>query len=166
VGACIPSAKANQEFPSSACPSTAGINTRDWFELRVSRYVFRIPRSYQEEPDRHVDSDVRDWSTSDGRTLTSDYGFYTRPFGPSSGLTQFVECPNGVVRGGPQIVTFTTERGVGAGLYWIVPNGRTLQTGPNEVSPLALWMRAESPRAQDLPELLAIMRSTRLSEEQ
>jgi len=141
---------------------TSGIDTSDWQEFRTPRYSFRFPRSYVLQPDRSVDSAVDEWSTADGRTLTSDYGFYNGPFRPGLRRLDFVECQFGGNRE-PQIVTFRTGEGVGAGLYWVVPGGRT-NDAMGGVSPLALWVGAESPRAEHLSELLAIVRSVRLQQ--
>jgi len=161
AASCDPSAELDRAFASPDCPSTARIDTQDWQQLPGSRYTYQLPRSYEMQPDRHVDSDVVDWKTSDGRTITSDYGFYTGSFGASPRFVELVEC-HAAENGGPQIVTYKTEAGVGAGLYWIVPNGRTLEDRPGRMLRLSLWMVAESPRSEDLPELLAIIRSARV----
>jgi hypothetical protein len=122
--------------------------------------VIGLSDSVLVRPDRSVDSSVDEWRTADGRTLISDYGFYNGPFSPGPRRLDLIECQTGG-NGEPQIVTFRTGEGFGAGLYWVVPGGRTIET-MQRVSPLSLWVGAESPRAEHLPELLAIVRSVRL----
>jgi hypothetical protein len=147
---------------ASSCDVVAEIDSA-WHNFRSPRYSYRLPPDYVQQPDQSIDSSVEEWLSDDRRSVKSDYGFYTGPFNAGPRQLKLVECQPAEGTRRPQIVVFNTpEGGMGAGLYWVIPGGRTLQTGPSRVSALSLWVRAESPQAEHLPELLAIIRSVQL----
>lgn len=147
---------------ASSCDVVAEIDSA-WHNFRSPRYSYRLPPDYVQQPDQSIDSSVEEWLADDRRSVISDYGFYTGPFNEGLQQLELVECQPAEGTNRAQIVVFNTpEGGVGAGLYWVVPGGRTLQTGPSRVSPLSLYVRAQSPQAEHLPELLAIIRSVQL----
>jgi hypothetical protein len=118
--------------------------------------TFRIPREFTLQPDQSVDSAVEHWKDGE-RTIISDVGFYNQPFrnGPHMTVT---ECQT-EGDGKPQIVVFADRGVVGAGLYYVIPGGRTIQITPTRTETTSLWIRAESPNPADLSMLLAIMKS-------
>jgi hypothetical protein len=161
AAACASNTIPDSPVVQGACIDSSRVETSEWKEVRNSVYSHRIPPWFQLQPDQSVDSDVTEWKTSDNRRVLSDYGFWNGPFTPSIRLTDVAVC-QASSDNKPQIVTFRTPDGVGAGLYWIVPGGPSKQVGPTHHSPLAMWISAESPNPHDLPELLAIVRSVRL----
>jgi len=149
------------------CEWAAGIDTRSWRPVTVGAFSFRLPPGYREQRTRGIDSVVRRWRSRNGRFVDLDYGMYTARFedGPGSRMGQpMIECAAGDGTAAPQIVIYRSIEGEHVvGLYWPVPGGRALEYGANRhVQRDALWLEASSHREQDLPELLAIVRSVAL----
>jgi len=151
TAACALAAVAAAPSPQLAaqtCPSVAAADTTEWRRVPAGNFTLRLPGSYRGTRMQRMDAAVRSWSAPRGRRVRSEYGSATHVgSGTPIGDPKLV-CDRGV-RDAWRMVVYE-ERGVfGIGYFGLDPSeeGR------------ALVLTAESPRREDLPELLAIVRS-------
>lgn len=150
---------------ASPCASALRMDTSSWRQIDAVSFVFRLPAGFKQQEVESIDSALRRWVAPDGREVQTDYGFYNRRFeaGPAgSGEELITVCQEGDGESAPQIVLYRTHEGLyAAGLYWPQPGGGRKLFGAAGTLREALWMSAQSPRREDLPELLAILSSVR-----
>lgn len=151
---------------ASPCTTAAHVDTSGWRLMDAGPYAFRLPPEFEEQEVRSVDSAVAAWRAPDGRSVHSDYGFYTDPFevGVSGPMQELLAvCREGGDEDSAQIVLYLTHDGrYAAGLYWPKPGGREIRFGRDaRLQPEALWMSARGSRPEDLAQLLAVVSSVR-----
>lgn len=149
VGAVI-AAPARGQGGAGRCPA-ASADTVSWQRAGGEAFTLRLPRAYRSVRAQGIDTSVRGWRSGVGARIGTDYGSVQYVGGGAVDDPALVcESDHG---GAWRIVVYHDgDRGVhGVGYYAFDParNGR------------ALAMTAESPRAADIPELLAIVRSVR-----
>jgi hypothetical protein len=167
VAVILGGARAEAQTPADSaatlCRSLDRVDTGSWRSVRVGLVRFRIPRSYRRREIQGIDSTPGAWLGPSGQAIWTDYGVYGAPFETTTlrGGEAFAICQRNDGGGTPQIVTFWTSKGeYGVGFYWVVAGGRSLPGGANGfMRRESLWIKATSPRAADLPELLAVVRS-------
>jgi hypothetical protein len=148
---------------ASPCASAPRTDTSDWRRVDAVAFVFRLPADFEQQEVEGIDSALRRWVSPDGREVQTDYGFYNRRFAAGlagSGEELITVCQEGDGEAAPQIVPYRTRDGrYAAGLYWPNPGGGRKPFGAAGTLREALWMSAQSPRREDLPEMLAIVSS-------
>jgi CubicO group peptidase (beta-lactamase class C family) len=134
----------------TACPPAAA-DTVSWRRSGDGAFTLRLPRAYGQTRLRGVDSALLGWNAPGGRRVRTDYGPIHYVGGGVLSEPDLV-C-EGDFGGAWRIVVYhDRDRGVhGAGYYGLDPSGNGR----------ALAMTAESPRREDVSELLAIVRSVR-----
>lgn len=152
---------------ASDCSAAEGVDTTTWRRHNARAYTLLLPRGYRLARTQGVDSDVRGWSGPGGRYVSSDFGFYSDRLEVDGGSANepYAVCEEGA--GGdaptPRIVLLRRDGRYGAGLFWPHPDGRRFSDYPSgDENREALDVIATSPREEDIPELLAIVRSVRL----
>lgn len=147
------------------CASADRVDTADWLLVDEGAFTLRLRPEYSEVDVRGIDSQVGRWRGPGERSVHSDYGFYSASFDADSTRSvrePIVYCERRVTEAAPQVVLYRTEHGYAAGLYWPRPEGRSIPFGRGlSPNPMALRFTATSPRAEEIPELLAIVRSVR-----
>jgi hypothetical protein len=132
-----------------ACTSAVVVDTAWWGRIDTGVFTMRLPRGCRKVRAQGIDSDIHGWRASHGRTAGSDYGL-TRYVGDGSGSDPDLVCERGP---GGAWMTVAYQQ---SGDYGIKYYAR---------DPLAddrtLVLKAESPRREDIPELLAIIHSAR-----
>lgn len=167
AAAVLGGARAQAQAPADPaailCRSLDRVDTRSWSRVRIGGVRFRVPPSYRRHKVQGIDSALGAWRGRNGQEISTDYGIYGAPF---QAISYRVHATFAVCQGSdgvetPQIVTFRTAKGeYGVGFYWVVPGGRAYPYGPNRyMQREALSMMATSPRAEDIPTLLAVARS-------
>jgi hypothetical protein len=131
------------------CSSAPAPSTSAWRRIDTGAFTIRLPRAYRGIRMRGIDSAVHGWNAPGRRTVRSDYG-PTRYVGGGPFRDPDLVCERGP-RDSWSIVRYE-EHGVhGIGYYGLDPSREDR----------ALVLMAESPRREDIPELLAIIRSVR-----
>ncbi len=147
-----PTGEAACEFP---VPSTA-----EWVTWDEGTFTLQLPPEYTKVPVQGIDSQVGRWEAP-GRWLDYDLGFYSNPLpvddSDAPGAPRV--CQQSDRRGAPRIVSHSpAEGGFAIGAHW----SDLRRTGAGMTESLTLQGRAERP--EDQGELLAIIRSVRISE--
>jgi hypothetical protein len=135
---------AAQRAPAACSPGTA-VDTTAWRRVGTGAFTIRLPRAYRRANVHGVDSAVDAWRASRRRQVGSDFG-PTRYVGDGSGSDPALVC----------------ERGPGdAWMIVAFDHGFDYFARDPAAGDRTLWIRAQSARREDLPELLAIVRSVR-----
>lgn len=132
-----------------ACSSAARVDTSTWRRVDTGVFTMRLPRGYRAIRVRGIDSAVEGWNASRHRTVRSDYGS-TRYVGGGPFRDADLVCERGP-NDSWSIVAYDQYGVHGVGYYGLDPSKEDR----------ALVLTAESPRREDVPELLAIIRSVR-----
>jgi hypothetical protein len=135
-----------------ACTSAVVVDTAWWGRIDTGVFTMRLPRGYRKIRAQGIDSDVDGWRASHGRKVGSDYG-WTEYVGDGSDSDPNLVCERGP-GGAWMIVAYEQNAAYGIAYYARDPSADNR----------SLVLRAESPRRQDMPELLAIIHSVRWSE--
>lgn len=131
------------------CTSAVRVDTSTWRRVGTGVYTLRMPRVYRGVRMRGIDTAVHGWNAPRRRTVHSDYGYVHYVGGGPFSHPEHV-CESGP-RGAWRILAFE-ERGLySVGYYGLDPSR----------DDRALVLEARSPRREDVPELLAIIRSMR-----
>jgi len=131
------------------CTSTVRVDTSTWRRIDTGVFTMRLPRAYRGVRMRGIDTAVHGWNAPRRRTVHSDYGSVHYVGGGPFRDPELV-CESGP-RDAWKIIAYE-DRGVfGVGYYGLDPSR----------DDRALVLTAESPRREDVPELLAIIRSMR-----
>ena len=131
------------------CTSAVRVDTSTWRHIRTDVFTLRLPRAYRGIRVRGIDTAVHRWNAPRHRTVGSDYG-YVHYVGGGPFRDPELVCESGP-RDSWRIIAYA-ERGVyGVGYYGLDPSR----------DDRALVLEARSPRREDVPELLAIIRSMR-----
>jgi CubicO group peptidase (beta-lactamase class C family) len=150
AGLLLAAAVATPARGQAGCPA-ASADTVAWRRIDGEAFTLRLPRTYRPVRAEGVDSEVRGWRTPGGARVGTDYGSVEYVGGGELDDPALV-CESDLGGAWRIVVYHDRERGVhGVSYYGFDPAG----TGK------AVAMSAQSPRAADLPELMAIVRSLR-----
>jgi hypothetical protein len=153
IAACALAAVAASPAPRLAaqtCPAAAAADTTEWRRIEAGSYSLRLPGSYQPDRQQRINTAVRDWTAPHFRGVHAEYGL-SRFVGSATPVAeQDLICDQGPGDAW-RIVVYELHGRFGIGYYGFDP------TEPGR----ALALTAESPRREDLPELLAIIHSVR-----
>ncbi|MFL5385755.1 MAG: hypothetical protein ACJ8GN_24840 [Longimicrobiaceae bacterium] len=152
VAACalIAGAALAPRLAAQTCPAAAAADTTEWRRVDAGNFSLRLPGSYHGTHGQRLDGPVRTWTAPRGRRVRSEYGSARSVGNTSPATSRRLVCDQGV--GDSWRIVAYEQRGVfGIGYF-----GRD----PSEEG-RAVVLTAESPRRQDLPELLAIIHSLR-----
>lgn len=131
------------------CTSAVQADTATWRRVGTDVFTLRLPRAYRGVWMRGIDTAVHGWKAPRGRTVHSDYGYVHYVGGGPFSDPELV-CESGP-RDAWRIFAYE-DRGVyGVGYFGLDPSR----------DDRALTLEARSPRREDVPELLAIIRSMR-----
>jgi hypothetical protein len=152
IAACalLAAVAAAPRLAAQTCPAAAAADTTEWRRVDAGNFTLRLPGSYRGTRLQRIDAAVRSWTAPRGRRVRSEYGTarYVGNTTPATNLRLVCDQgPNDSWR----IVAYE-QRGI-YGIGYFGPD-------PSEEG-RALVLTAESPRREDLPELLAIIHSLR-----
>lgn len=145
AGAAAPSPRP----AAGSCPTAPAADTTGWRRVETGIFTMLLPRGYRKIRTQGIDSAVDAWNAPRGRRVHTDYG-----------STMYVgggpfRDPDLVCERGPgdrwTIVAYEQYGRHGIGYYGYDPSSEDR----------ALVVMAESPRREDIPELLAIIHSLR-----
>jgi hypothetical protein len=146
VGATIHATR----LAAQTCPAAAAADTTEWRRIEAGSYSLRLPGSYQPNRRQRIDGAVRDWTAPRFRSVHAEYGLSSFAGSATPVAEQDLICDQGPGDAW-RIVVYENHGRFGIGYFGFDPteHGR------------ALALTAESPRREDLPELLAIIHSVR-----
>jgi hypothetical protein len=132
------------------CPAAAAADTTEWRRVDAGNFSLRLPGSYRGARLQRIDAALRIWTAPRGRRIRSEYGS-ARYVGNASPATDLrLVCDRGAGDAW-RIVAYQLHGMYGIGYFALDPS----EEGH------AVVLTAESPRREDLPELLAIVHSLR-----
>ena len=136
-----------------ALPATAGWTTYD-----EGAFSIQLPAGYVRGQAYSIDSKVGRW-TSGAKGITYDFGFYSNPLqqNDSHPFRDLVVCQESAGPGAPRIVRYTWQDGkYGLAAHWPKLRHSSFM-GMDE----SLTVSGRVDKAEDLAEMLAIVRSVR-----